>query len=87
MSTPSERSQQASIAALTRHALHDPKEATAAARAKWLDGLRVAVDPDGSLEEEERARRAHRLLKARMKALALKSAKARAAKAGGGGRV
>jgi hypothetical protein len=37
--TPSQRSQRARIAAFARHAKHDPKESTKAAREAFLNGF------------------------------------------------
>jgi len=82
--TPQERSLRAQIAAFTLHATRDPVKHTAPARRAWLDSFIQQVDPDGVLSPEERTRRAECALKAHMRRLALRSAKARR-KAGGHG--
>lgn len=71
------RRQRASIAALAMHSRNDARETTAAARDAFLGGWRKRVDPQGSLPEEERERRARAALRSHMAALALKSAQAR----------
>lgn len=68
----------ARIAALTRHAHGDTREATKPARAGFLRKFELAVDPDGTLTADERARRAQRAMRAHMLRLAAKSAKVRA---------
>lgn len=78
--TPAERVLRARLAAHTRWAQQDPVEGTAAARAAFLDSFEQAVDPDGVLEPEERARRAASARKAHFARLALRSAQARRAK-------
>lgn len=75
--TPAERSLRASIAAHLKWANTDAAEGTKAARAAFLDRFDRAVDPDGTLDPAERARRAAHLRSAHFKALALKSAQAR----------
>lgn len=76
--TPEQRSLRAQMAA---HALHakitDPTEATARARAAFLDRFARQVDPLGELPPEERARRAEHARKAYFLGLALKSSRAR----------
>lgn len=78
--TPEQRILRARIAAHTKHSRYDPVESTAAARsaapssdAYW----ERQVDPDSSLPELERKRRATSAKKAYFAQLALKSAKAR----------
>lgn len=75
--TPSERTMRARIAAHTKHALHDPRESTAAARAGFDARFLREADPDGTLSLEERQRRAAHLRAAYFQRLALKSAQAR----------
>jgi hypothetical protein len=74
------RSLAARVGAYSLHAKYDSREITRAAREaflkKWID----QVDPDRSLTEDERLRRAEAALKAHMAQLALKSAKVRSAK-------
>jgi hypothetical protein len=64
-------------AAHTRWAKTDHAEASEAARLRLLDRFDREVDPDGTLEPAERARRSSHALKAHMAGLALKSSKAR----------
>jgi hypothetical protein len=75
----------ARIGAHSLHAKHDSRELTANARAAspgslayWL----AHVDPDGTLDEVERHRRAEHAKKAHFAALALKRDKAPAATTG-----
>jgi hypothetical protein len=85
-STPNERALRARLAAHISWArTEDPKARTAAARQAFADRFDRLVDPDGVLEPGERARRAEHLRKAHMTSLALKSAKARRAKAAADG--
>ncbi|MDP9471219.1 MAG: hypothetical protein M3Q71_11210 [Chloroflexota bacterium] len=77
MSTSEERTHRARLAAHTLHAVRDPHDTTAAAQAARLTKLRNAVDPDQTLDPEERDRRAHHLLRAEMARLALRSAQLR----------
>ena len=71
------------IGAFTQQSRHDPRKTTAAARAAFLAGFERAVDPDGSLDPEERSRRARAAKRAYFQRLALLSVRARRAKAGG----
>ena len=73
------RSTQSRINCLRRHALNDPREATAAARAAFADRWERQVDPDYQLAPDERARRAERLKRAHFLELALRSAQVRGA--------
>lgn len=73
--SPEERTLRASIAAHEMHARHDGREITARARAAWFAKFLAQVPAD--LPEAERVRRAEHLMRAAMKRLALKSAKAR----------
>lgn len=68
--TPAERKLRASIAAHTLHA--QGKTNTAPARKAFMERFERQVDPNGSLDDDERARRAHHAMKAYMKALAFK---------------
>lgn len=78
--TPSERTLRARLAAHASHAQHDSKERTRAARDKFDERFIDEVDPDRTLPEVERMRRAAHARKAYFIALALKSAKARRAR-------
>ena len=71
------------IGAYRLHATHDPRETTRRARAAFLATFEDAVDPDGQLAPEERARRAAALRKAHFARLAFLSAKARRGGRGG----
>ncbi len=59
----------------------DRSARTAPARAALMDRFALEVDPDGVLPPDERARRAEHKRKAYFSRLALKSAKARRARA------
>ena len=65
------------IGAYRLHATHDPRETTARARATFLERFEREVDPDGTLPEHERRRRAEYARKAHFARLALASARAR----------
>jgi hypothetical protein len=65
------------IGAHQKHAVCDPVEGTAPARAAFLSRFERQADPDGTLDPAERARRAHHLRSAYFLRLALKSANAR----------
>lgn len=84
-------SQIARLAAYIRWiACEDRTAATAAARAAFAANFFRQVDPEGALPPDERARRAELAKSAYYRALALKSARARRARAaakkrGGGG--
>lgn len=56
--TAAQRTQRARIAALARHSRTDGSEATAPARAAFLERFAREVDPDGVLDPAERERRA-----------------------------
>lgn len=77
------RSTAAKIGANARWAFHDPFEGTKAARAGFDDKFLKAVDPDGVLSPDERVKRAQRLKRAHMLALAQKSARVRAQRKNG----
>ena len=68
------------IGAYRLHATHDPRETTKAARAKFLARFVDEVDPERSLPEAERLRRAESAKRAYFSRLALKSARTRARK-------
>jgi hypothetical protein len=75
--TPEQRSLQARMAAYALHATHDPRVTTRRARDAFMARFERQVDPDGTLPEAERRRRAEAAKKAYFLGLALKSAKAR----------
>lgn len=79
--TPEQRSLRARIAALSRWAKEDPSAAAARGQAGLLARFIDQVDLDRTLPEPERMRRAEAARKAHMARLALKSARARAARA------
>ncbi len=82
--TPSERVLRARQAAHVSWArTPDAAARTAPARERFLDRFEREVDPDGTLEPAERARRAEHARKAYFTGLALKSARARRQRAGG----
>jgi hypothetical protein len=78
--TPAERSMRARLAAHVSHSRHDPKERTRAARDKFEQRFLDEVDPDRTLPEAERERRAGHARKAYFTRLALKSAQDRRGK-------
>ena len=81
--TPAQRTQKASAAAHSSWArTPDPAARTAPARHAALARFEREVDPDSVLPPKERQRRAASARKAYFTRLALKSAKARARKAG-----
>jgi hypothetical protein len=75
--TPEQRSQRARIAALTRWANEDPTANALRGQAGLLRRFEDQVDPDRTLPEAERNRRAAAARRAHMNSLAFKSAKAR----------
>ena len=75
--TPAERSERARIAAYSLHAKYDARQTTRRARAAFLARFESQVDPDRTLPERERLRRADAARKAYFHALAAKSAAAR----------
>jgi len=85
--SPEQRVLRSKIASGIRWAnTSDPTAATAAARAAGPGSLSYferQLDPDGTMDPAERSRRAEHLKKAHYARLVLKSAKARAKKAGG----
>ncbi len=74
---PHEMALRGRIGAYRLHATHDPKETTAKGRAAFLSRFDKEVDPDGTLPEEERKRRAASARKAHFAKLARASARAR----------
>jgi hypothetical protein len=78
--TPEARSLRARIGAHALHARYDSRETTAKGRAKWNERFLDEVDPDRILPEPERLRRAEHARSAYMAKLALRSARARAAR-------
>jgi len=79
---PDEMALRGRIGGLTTHSRHDSRDITRAARERFLARFFVEVDPDNTLPEPERFRRAEAARKAHMARLALKSAQARRAKGG-----
>jgi len=80
--TPAERTLRARVGAHARHAQHDSQQATANARAAFLDRFEREADPDGTLSPQERRRRAAHLRSAYFARLALASAQARRSRRG-----
>lgn len=77
MLTPSEASLRGRIGAYSLHATHNPKETTQKARQTFLARFEKEVDPEGTLPEAERVRRATAARKAYFARLSYKSARAR----------
>lgn len=75
--SPQQRSLRAQIAANSRWSKEDPKEGTKPARAGYERRFEREVDPDGTLPEVERKRRAAAAMRAHMQRLALASSRAR----------
>ncbi len=69
--TPEERSLRARLGAHSLHSTQDPTTTTANARASFLAKFEDQVDPDRTLPEDERKRRAEHARKAHMTRLAL----------------
>lgn len=65
------------IGAYRLHATHDSREITAPARARFLERFDREVDPDGSLPDNERRRRAALARRAYFAKLAYRSVEAR----------
>ena len=76
--TPTQRSQRARIAALTRWSREDPAANAARGQAGLMARFVDQVDPDRVLSEAERQRRAEAARRAHMAQLAFRSAKVRA---------
>lgn len=82
--TPAQRSLRGRLAAHERWArTSDTTQATAPARRAFLERFEREVDPDGTLEPADRARRAEHARKAYFARLAMASARARAGRGGG----
>lgn len=76
--TPTERTLRARLAAHASWAnTADRSARTAPARRAYMKRFERQVDPDGSLDSAERARRAEHAMRAHMTRAALKSAQAR----------
>lgn len=75
--TRGQRRLRAQIAANTRWSKQDPKQGIKPARAAYERRFELAVDPDSTLPESERKRRAASAMRAHMQRLALSSSKAR----------
>jgi hypothetical protein len=75
--TPVERTKRARQAAYAMHAKQDTKVTTAKARATFLARFEQQVDPDRTLPEKERERRAEAARKSYYAGLALRSSQAR----------
>jgi len=80
--SPAEKSLQARLGAHSLHAKHDSRTLTAPGRKAFLERFLDEVDPDRTLPEPERLRRAGHARKAHFTRMAMQSAKARR-KAGG----
>ena len=78
MLDPREAALRGKIGAFVLHARHDPRETTAKARRAFLERFEREVDPDGTLPEPERLRRAESARKAHFARLAPRSAQSRA---------
>lgn len=76
--TPEQRSLRARMAAHSLWAkVDDPAAHTAPATAASMARFERQVDPDGTMDPQERARKAEHAMKAHMSKLAMKSAAAR----------
>ena len=78
--SPAQRSFRARLGAHRLHATSDSKELTKKARAAFDERFYNEVDPERSIPEDERRRRAEHAKKAYFIELAIKSAKARKAR-------
>lgn len=76
--TPEQRKLRAQAAAYSRWAREDPKPAMEQVRVGFAKRFLDEVDPDRSLPEAERQRRAQAAMAAHMSRLAFQSSKARA---------
>jgi hypothetical protein len=84
--TPEQRSLRASLAAHVQWSREpDPSTRTAPGRSAFLQRFERQVDPDGTMDPGERARRAEHAKRAYFKRLALASSKARRARKTGDG--
>lgn len=77
MLSPTERSLTGRIGAYQLHATHDPRVTSLHGRQTFLASFEQKVDPDNTLSEAERTRRALAARKAHFARLALKSAQVR----------
>jgi len=75
--TPAQRTLRARIAAHAMHSKHDSRDTSAPGRAAFMARFEAEVDPDRTLPEAERARRAGHARKAYFTRLSFESAKAR----------
>jgi len=82
--TPEDRSLRARAAAFSMHSQHDSRETTARGRAAFLAKFLDEVDPDRTLPEDERNRRAEHARSAYFARLSYKSARARRQKSEAG---
>ena len=82
MSGTSEAALRGRVGAYVAHSRHDSREITARARAAFLERFEREVDPEGLLPPDERRRRADYARRAYFARLTLKSARARARRAG-----
>jgi hypothetical protein len=78
--TPAERSLRARLAAYTMHAQRDSRETSAPGRAAFLARFEREVDPDSTLDPEERQRRAALARSAYFTRLSLRAIQARKAR-------
>lgn len=78
--TPAQRSLQARMAAHLMHAQHDSRVTSAPGRAAFLARFEREVDPNGTLDPEERVRRAEHARRAYMAGLSLAGVKAKRTK-------
>ena len=78
--TPAQRTLRARVAAYARAAKYGP-EVTRAAFSGRMAKLAAEVDPDGTLPDIERQRRAYALMRSQMSALSLKASRKRTRKA------
>jgi len=81
---PAHASRNAAIAAYSRWSREDPAENAARGQRGLVDKFRREVDPDGTLPEAERERRAQCAYRAHMLRVANASVAARKARAGDG---
>ena len=79
---PHEMAMRGRIGAFVKHSRHDARDLTTPARQAFLSKFEQQVDPDRTLPEAERQRRAESARKAHFARLARLSARARAQKKG-----
>lgn len=77
---PHDMAQRGRIGAYVAHSRHDTRDLTAKARQTFLDTFEQQVDPEGTLPESERRRRAEAARRAHMARLAYESVKVRRAR-------